>query len=216
MLPIVPGLIPFGAVMGTICADSKLSYFQTLSMNIFVFAGSSQLAATDLMLKNTPALVVVLTGLIINLRFVLYSAALSPIVQKSGFLVKALSSYLLTDQSYATMSANEDKLTGTAQLIEFYFGAATLAFVAWQLSVLAGLVFGNFAPASWSLEYAIPLSFITLVIPTLKNRKYIIVALFSAVVSVLLKPIPYNLGLIMTALLGIALSVFLSRKKGAT
>lgn len=213
MFPISPGVIPFGAVMGTVCSEAHLSFFQTMSMNVLVFAGASQLAAVNLMSKNTPAFVVILTGLIINLRFILYSAAMSPVVQKSSFLVKLATSYFLTDQSYAVMTANESKLRNTSEMIEFYLGSAVCMVLVWQGSVMAGFIFGNFAPAAWGLDYAIPLSFITLTIPTLKNRTYVAVAVFSSVVAVALKSIPYNLGLIVTSVLAIGLSIFLTRPK---
>lgn len=215
LFPITPGIVPFGAIMGSICAEANLSFFQTVSMNIFVFAGASQLAAIELMQKNAPVFVVLVAGLIINLRFILYSAAYSPVVQKSNFFVKILSAYFLTDQSYAVISANEEKLKNNNEVIVFYFGAAICMTLVWQGSVMAGYVFGNFAPKSWALDYAIPLSFISLVVPALKNKKYVMVAIFSTVASIVFKPMPYNLGLITTALLAIGYGMLLTRKKGA-
>ncbi len=212
MLPVTTGVIPFGAVMGTVSSDAHLTLFQTVTMNTVVFAGASQLAAVDLMTKNAASIVVVMTGLIINLRFILYSAALSPVVQKSSFLVKVVSAYLITDQNYAVMSAHEKKLSSTTEAIVFYFGASTSMLLAWHLSVVAGFIFGNFAPATWALDYAVPLSFAALVIPTLKNFKYVAVAGFSSVGSVLLNSLPYRSGLIITALSAIALAGFLSRR----
>ncbi len=212
-LPITPGVIPFAAVMGTVCADAHLSFFQSVAMNVILYAGASQLAAVDLMTKHSPVSVVVATGLIINLRFLLYSAAFSPVVQHARTHVKLASAFFLTDQNYAVMCAHENRLRNNREMIEFYFGSVLCITVVWQSSMIAGYIFGNFAPASWSLDYAVPLSFITLMIPTLKNAKYVAVALFSSVVAILLKPIPYNLGLIVTALLAIALGVLLSRKK---
>jgi predicted branched-subunit amino acid permease len=213
MLPITTGIIPFGLVMGTVCSEAKISLFQTITMNFFVFAGASQLAAIDLMGGQTQTLIVVATGLIINLRFMLYSAALSPVVRNSSFLVKLTSAYCLTDQNYAVMSANQDSFKSTNQTIKFYFGASVCMMMAWHSSVIVGYIFGNFAPTSWSLEYAVPLSFVALVVPSLKNKLFITVAIFTSLLSIGLRPLPYNLGLIITALLGIALGAFLTRKK---
>jgi predicted branched-subunit amino acid permease len=215
MLPITTGIIPFGAVMGTVCADAKLSLFQTVGMNVLVFAGAAQLAAIDLLKDNAEGIVIVTTGLIINLRFLLYSAAMSPVVQKSGFFVKLFTSYLLTDQTYAVMSANEKKFGSNDEALIFYFGSCLCMTIAWHLSVVAGFAFGNFAPTSLALDYAVPLSFIALVIPTLKNKTYVWVALFSSVVSLLLSPLPYKLGLIATTVLAIGLGAILTRKKAA-
>jgi predicted branched-subunit amino acid permease len=86
MIPIIPGIIPFGAVMGSVSSEVGLSFFQTVMMNVLVFAGAAQLASLDLMKTETPMLIVLITGLIINLRFILYSAAYSPVMQKSKLL----------------------------------------------------------------------------------------------------------------------------------
>jgi predicted branched-subunit amino acid permease len=216
MLPITFGVIPFGAVMGTVAADAKLEFYQSFWMNIIVFAGAAQLAAIDLMSKDAPSLVVIATGLVINLRFLLYSAALSPIVRESSFLTKLICAYCVTDQNYAVMSSNQRLLKSDQDAVHFYLGASLCMFLVWQSSVTAGFVFGNFAPASWSLDYAVPLSFVALVIPTIKDIRYVLVAAFSSVTSLLLSSIPYKLGLIITALLGIGLATLLLRKKSKT
>ncbi len=199
--------------MGTVCAEAKLSFVEAFFMNFFVFAGAAQMAAIELMSRNTPVLVVLATGLIINLRFLLYSAAMAPVLHNSKFLTKFFCAYCLTDQSYAVMTANDSKFKTNSDAVEFYIGSAVCMIIVWDLSVIAGFIFGNFAPASWGLDYAIPLSFLTLIVPTLKNRKYIAVALFSSIVSIILKPMPFNLGLIVTAGLAILLAAFLTRKK---
>lgn len=215
MLPITVGIIPFGAVMGTVCADAQLSLFQSVGMNVFVFAGAAQLAAIELMSKNAESVVVLATGLIINLRFLLYSAALSPVVQNSSMLVKATSAYLLTDQTYAVMSAHQDRFQTNAQLVKFYFGAAACMALAWHLAVIAGYTFGSFAPKSFALDYAVPLSFVTLVVPTLKNRIYVYVMILSFVLAIFLRTLPLNLGLVVTALIALAVGIYLSRPQVA-
>lgn len=216
MLPITTGVIPFGAVMGTVFAEAKLSLFQSMTTNVFVYAGASQLAAMELMTTHAASLVVIATGLIINLRFILYSAALAPYLRESPFWLKFVSAHSLTDQSYAVMSANHDRFKTNHDAVQFYLGTATCMLLVWHLSTLAGYVFGNFAPAALSLDYAVPLSFVALLIPTLKNRKYLAVAVFSSVVAVLLNPLPYKIGLFLTALLSIGVASIISKKREAT
>ncbi len=212
MGPILTGVIPFGAVMGTVCFEAKLSLPQTFGLDFIVYAGASQLAAVDLMTKNAASVIVILTGLIINLRFLLYSAALSPVVHRSHFFIKLFSAYSLTDQAYAVMSANENKLKTSHDATLFYLGASVCMMLTWHSSVIAGYFFGNFAPASLSLDFAVPLSFAALVIPTIKNRTYLLVAVFSSVLSLALYNLPYKIGLILTALASVALAAFLTRK----
>lgn len=212
MLPITTGIIPFGLVMGTVASNANLSGFQTMTMNSIVFAGASQLAAVDLLTKNAPVTIIIITGLIINLRFLLYSAALSKLFKHEVFFKKILLSYTLTDQSYASLMAHEKDIQTTNDKVLFYIGTSITMVIAWQFSVLLGFIFGNFMPKEFNLDYAVPVSFIALVMPTLKNKKYIYVAILSAISSIVLKEVPYNLGLLISAAIAISLAVYLNRK----
>lgn len=213
MLPITMGVIPFAAVIGGICSDAQVGLVGTMTTNLLVYAGASQLAATELMVQRAAILVVVASGLMINLRFLLYSAAMAPIVRNASLFTKALTAYMLTDQAYAAMSAHQDQLKTDSETLEFYFGASLVMSIVWHSAVFGGFIFGNFAPPSWSLDYAVPLSFVALVIPTIKNRTYLAVVLFSSVVSLLLNPLPYRLSLVVTAVLGISLGAWISNRK---
>src|SRR5690606_3457831 len=88
VIPLISGIIPFGAVMGSAFAEANLSFFQAMVMNMSMYAGAAQLATTELMKIHTATFVVVTTGIIINLRFLLYSAAMAPYLEKSGFWTK--------------------------------------------------------------------------------------------------------------------------------
>lgn len=213
ILPIISGIIPFGAVMGSAFAEANLTFWQAMLMNTTVYAGAAQLATTDLMKMNAAVVVVVATGLIINLRFLLYSAAMSPYLKDAKPLVKFLCAFTLTDQSYAAMTANHDKFTTNTEATEFYLGTAACMILAWHASVIAGFVFGNFAPASLSLEFAIPLSFVALLIPTLKRKSHQAVAFFSSIMSLLFNGFPLKTGLMVTALLSIALAWIIIQKR---
>lgn len=215
ILPIISGIIPFGAVMGSAFAEAKLSFFQAMLMNTTVYAGAAQLATTDLMKMNAAWFVVIATGLIINLRFLLYSAAMAPYMRQASALKKFLVSFTLTDQSYAAMTANSDKISTNEEAIQFYLGTAACMLITWHLSVIAGFAFGNFAPASLSLDYAIPLSFVALLVPTIKSKKHVLVTIFSSVVSIFLFNFPLKTGMMVTALLSIGLAWMLIQKKKA-
>lgn len=213
IIPIISGIIPFGAVMGSAFAEANLSFWQAMLMDTVVYAGAAQLATTDLMKMNAAVFVVIATGLIINLRFLLYSAAMSPYLKDATPLIKFLTAFTLTDQSYAAMSANHDKFSTNTEATNFYLGTAACMVIVWHASVMAGFVFGNFAPAALNLDYAIPLSFLALLIPTLKRKSHWVVALFSAIVSLMFNSFPLKTGLMVTALLSIGLAWIIIQKK---
>lgn len=199
--------------MGSAFSEANLSFSQAMLMNTSLYAGAAQLATTDLMKLNAAVVVVVATGLIINLRFLLYSAAMSPYLKDAKPLIKFLCAFSLTDQSYAAMMANQDKFKTNAEATEFYLGTAACMMLTWHSSVIAGYIFGNFAPASLSLDFAIPLSFVALLIPTLKTKSHQAVALFSSIMSLVFYGFPLRTGLIVTALMSIALAWFIIQKK---
>ncbi len=212
MLPITTGVLPFGLVMGTVASHAELSSTQAVGMNIFVFAGASLLAVVDLMLQGASSLIVLSAGLIINLRFMLYSADFAPFVQNSSFLTKFFCSYTLTDQSYSCLKANETQLKNQEEAVQFYLGAAICMLIAWQGSVVVGYFFGNILSPSLSLDYAIPLSFVALVMPTLKNRVMVLVAISAALFSVILRPVPFNLGLLLSVFLALGFGAYLTKR----
>lgn len=212
ILPIIPGVIPFGMVMGAASSEAGLSFLQNFAMNIFVFAGASQLAAVDLMTQKSALIIVTLTVLIINLRFILYSAALADLVRDANPFVRFVTAYCITDQSYAVLIANQENLSSNREKILFFWGASACLILAWQSSVVLGFYFGNIAPRSFSLEFTVPLSFLCLVLPTLKNKIYVFVAVCSTTLSILFSFLPYNLGLIVSAFLAIFLGAVLTRK----
>lgn len=214
LVPIISGIIPFGAVMGSAFSEANLSFFQAMFMNTAVYAGAAQLASVDLMKMNAAVLVVVATGLIINMRFLLYSVAMSPFLKGASPLIKFLCAFTLTDQSYAAMSANQEKFESNTEATHFYLGTATCMVLTWHASVIAGFIFGNFAPASLSLDYAIPLSFVALLIPTIKTKNHLGIALFSSILSLLFYNLPLKTGLMVTALLSISLAWIIIQRKG--
>ena len=198
--------------MGSVFAEAKLTFWQAMLMNTTVYAGASQLATIELMSQKAALLVVVGTGLIINLRFLLYSAAISPHLKDAGPFTKFFCAFTLTDQSYAAVSASQEKCQTNDKMVQFYLGTAVCMFIAWHSSVILGFIFGNFAPASLSLDYAVPLSFVALLIPTLKNKTYVAVAGFSSVLSLVFVNFPLKTGIIVTALLSVLLAWIIIRK----
>ncbi|HRO90811.1 MAG TPA: AzlC family ABC transporter permease, partial [Promineifilum sp.] len=100
-LPILLGVIPFGLIFGAVAVSAGLPVSLAQAMSVVIFAGSAQFIAAELIGVGTPALVLLLTTLIVNLRHLLYSASLAPHVNKLPLRWKMLLAYLMTDEAYA-------------------------------------------------------------------------------------------------------------------
>jgi len=200
--PILVGVVPFGLIYGVVAGSEGIGRLPAILMSSIVFAGASQIAAAELWGQGAPLLIVVATGLIINLRFLMYSASLAPQLPGLSPWQRWLGSYLLTDQAYA-VSIVRFQSERPVHRFAFYFGAAITLWTTWQASSLLGVLVGLQVPASWGLEFSVPLMFLALLIPTLRARTPVIVAIVSGTAALAFHSLPLHLGLIVAAMTGL-------------
>jgi predicted branched-subunit amino acid permease len=167
----------------------------------------------QLMGQGAVWLVMALTAWTINLRFTMYSASLAPYLQKEPLLRKSPFAYILSDQAFGvTMSHFANELP--ANPAWYYYGSAAAVWGAWQISSVVGALLGTLVPESWGLDFAFPLSFLALMFAALKDRPTALAALLGGVVAVLAHGLPYNLGLVLAALLGIGVGIYAETVSG--
>lgn len=202
-LPILVGGFPFGMIYGILALGAGLSPFDAQAMSAVVFAGSSQLIAVQLFGLNTPALVIILTGFVVNLRHALYSASVAPYVRHLSPSWKGLLAYLLTDEAYAVSIAHYRRDGDLTHKHWYFLGAGLALWITWQVSTAVGIFLGAQIPASWGLDLTLALTFIALVIPLIDSRPTLLAALTAGLVAVLAAGLPYRLNLVAAALTGI-------------
>lgn len=214
-LPILLGTSPFGLIYGVIAYEAGLPFEVALGMSLIVFAGSSQFIAAQLFTTHALGIVIVLTTFIVNLRHMLYSASLAPYLRHLSAGWKWLLAFLLTDEAYAVSIVHyrkdaPDQARHTNR--HWYFlGAGLTLWVSWQISSAAGFIFGAQIPESWSLDFALPLTFIALLIPVTTDRPAVFAALVAGMVAVIAHDLTYNLGLILAVLAGIGAGMLAER-----
>ena len=211
-LPLLVGVFPFGMIYGALALSAGLSPAAAQMMSAIVFAGSAQFATAQLFHEAAPAVVIVVTIAMINLRHVLYSTSMAPYVRDLSSRWKSLLAYLLTDECYAATITHYEKDGTTATSHWFFLGAGIALWTAWQASSALGIFVGAALPSSWPLDFALPLTFIAMVITVLKDRPATAAAASAAVVALLAYALPYKLGLIVAALAGIAVGTLLERR----
>jgi 4-azaleucine resistance transporter AzlC len=201
-LPLLLGATPFGVVAGVAAVDAGLSPVQAVGLSMVVFAGASQLAAVDLLARDAPLVVVVLTAVVINLRMSMYSASIAPYFESIRRRWEAVCAYLLTDMSYALAIAEFTDDQGTDRRW-YYLGVAVSIWAVWQVATVVGVVVGSGVPESWGVSFAVPLVFLALLVPELSDRPRVVAALVGGSVAVLGAAWPLNLGLLGGALAGV-------------
>ncbi len=203
-LPILIGVIPFAMISGVAAVSVGLTFFETMGMSVLVFAGASQLVVFQLMTTGSPWIIMVLTAWVINVRFTMYSATLAPYLQKLSTWQKALLAYMLSDQAFGVSLSHFVATKEEVNHRWYYFGAALLIWVTWQISAIIGSLLGSLVPASLGFDFAFPLSFMALMFAALRDRPTVIAALAGGTTAVLAKGLPYNTGLVLATILGIA------------
>ena len=203
LLPLTPGVIPFGLVTGVMAVELGLSPATAMGMTLLFYSGSAQMVALQLLSNGVLPVAIVATALIINLRFIMYSASLAPHFHGLPRRWTWPLCYLLSDQAYALCTLKFDSGELGRYAHHYYAGTALGMWLAWQLSVLAGVYLGASIPESWSLSFAIPLSFLALLVPGIRDRATLGAAVVGGVIAVLAVDMPYNLGLVSAAVGGI-------------
>ena len=212
-IPLLIGVFPFGMIYGALALNAGLSTAASQMMSSIVFAGSAQFITAQLVHESAPGLVIVLTIAVINLRHMLYSASLAPYIASLSTRWKALLSYLLTDEAYAPTIIHYEKEGITPYAHWFWLGAGFTLWFTWQVSTALGIFLGTAIPETWSLDFALPLTFIAMVVPVLKNQPAIAAALSAGVVALVVFSLPYKLGLILAALVGIVVGTLLEGRR---
>lgn len=211
--PLLLGAFPFGLIYGTLAINSGLSVQASMAMSAIVFAGSSQFIAVGLVAAGAPVSIIILTTFVVNLRHMLYSAALLPDLKKLSQKWRFILAFFLTDETFAVSAGRYRKSDDSPYKHIYQLGSSLAMYLNWQFWTAVGLLLGSRIPdaQAWGLDVAMIVTFIGMTIPYIKNKPMVMAVLTSAVVSLMTAQMPYKLGLIMAALSGIAAGILIER-----
>ena len=201
------GVVPFGLIYGALAVRLGVPSAIAQAMSAVIFAGSAQFIALPLIAGAAPGLVVVLTVLVVNLRHALYSASMAPHLRPLPRGWKALLAYFLADEAYAVAIARYQAGGDPRHKHAFFLGSGLMLWLAWQASTAVGILIGAQVPAGWSLDFAMPLTFIAMVVPMIRTRAHGLAALVAGVSGALAIGLPYKLGLLLAAVAGIGVGM---------
>ena len=208
-IPLIIGAIPFGIIFGTLAVGSGLSFAGTMAMSAIVFAGSAQFIALGLLATGTAWPLIVLTTFVVNLRHALYSTSLAPYVKRLTRRWQIPLAFWLTDETFAVVINRYHRPDASPYKHWYYLGSAVSMYTNWQLCTFLGLTVGQLMPnaAAWGLDFAMPVTFMGMVIPYLKDRPMVATVVVAGGAALLANPMPNKLGLIVAALAGIAAGI---------
>jgi 4-azaleucine resistance transporter AzlC len=209
-LPVLTGLVPFGLILGITATELGLTTFEISAMSALIYSGAAQLALMFLMADHALFALVLVTTVMISLRFAIYSASLAPHLRPRSRFRKAVYSFLLVDHLYA-LSVLKFRDQEDENAHWYYFGAGSISWVAWVLGTAVGSSLGVGVPDEFPVQLVLPLVFIALLFPVLEDRPSVATAAVAGSVAVVTAPLDYNLGLLLGVSCGLAVGVFLNR-----
>jgi 4-azaleucine resistance transporter AzlC len=216
LAPLMVGVAPFGLIYGVLAVESGIPPIAAMAMSSVVFAGSSQFLLAQLFALGAPAVVMVASIALVNLRHALYSASLAPHLGHLRPRWKVALAYLLTDEAYAAAVLRFESGGAAPHRHWYLLGAGLSLWSGWQLSTAAGILLGAQLPTSLPLDFALPLTFIAIVVPMIRSRAALAAAGVAGAVALACAGFPYKLGMVAAAIAGIGTGALLARGPEAT
>jgi len=208
--PLWLGVAPFGVAYAVLARGAGLSLLETQALSLLVFAGSSQVSAVGLFARGAGGLEIVFTTLLLNVRHVLYGLSLGrrvPLTRRE----RLAAAFFLTDEAYGVSVASG------ARTFSFVLGAEVSLYVTWNLATLAGALLGGVIPDPEKLgvDFVFPLAFLALLIPLLRRRVDVLVAVVAGVLAwVLARNTPGGLPIVIAGVVGSLLGAVLTHREG--
>ena len=206
-LPTLFGIAAWGLVVGVAMVKSGLTVPQALVMTLLVFAGSAQLASLPLILASAPIWVVFATALVVNLRFVIFSALMAPHFAHLPWRQRFLLGYVSGDMTVAIFLRRFPSEAPAQGKVSYLKGLLYPNWSAWQVGSIAGIFLGSAVPAEWGLGFAGSLAILCLLVPMVANSAALCGVLVAGATSVLAYGLPYKLGLLAAVVLGMGTSM---------
>lgn len=201
------GVGAWGLVVGVAMIKAGLSLPQAFGMTFIVYAGSAQLASLPLIVAQAPVWVIFATALVVNLRFVIFSAILAPHFSHLPWRTRALMGYFTGDISVALFIARYPGLEREEGKLAYLQGLVYPNWGAWQVGSVIGILLGSQVPASWGLGFAGTLAILCVMLPLVMNQAALAGVAMAGAVALLAAALPYKLGLLIAVVLGMGTSM---------
>lgn len=216
-IAVIVAYLPFGLTIGAAMADAGVPPLMAWASSPLLFGGAGQLLAVQLLGAGAGAGVTVLAALVVNARFLLYSAALAPHLADWPRRVRWAAAYLLADPVYALSAARFSGPDGGGRPRErmaYYAGVGGTLWCAWLLLTGLGMLVAGMLPAGFRLDLAASLTFLLLLLPMLQTRIAVVTAAAGGLAAAAAAGLPLGLNVLVGAAVGVAAGALATRTMG--
>lgn len=208
MTPLNLAVIPWGILAGSMAVEAGLSFWQSISMSIMIFAGAAQLVTLGLLNSGAGYLTIIISVFFITSQHLLYGLTMRPHVKNFTTAERLSIGFLLTDELFAISAAKRQPLS-----FPYLFGAGFSFYIVWLITSLCGIVMANFITdlSRLHLDFSVVATLLAIVVPLTKKVSTICGVLFSLVVAVVLSLYSISSAIVIAGVGGMCVSVLVSR-----
>ena len=210
--PLMIPVVPFGLIFGVLSIDIGFSPIETMGMSLIVFGGASQIVLLQLFSGGASSLVIISSVGAVNSRHLLYGAVVSEHLSDLKLIWKILISYFLIDQAFAVSNDYLKKNKNKNNYFHLVGGGAT-CWVIWQSTTFLGIILGSAIPKELGLSFAVPLTFLALLVNDFRKLINVIVIITSGLVATFgYNYIPFKAYVIVAALAGLFIAIIFIKR----
>ena len=211
--PLMIPVVPFGLIFGVLSIDIGFSPIETMGMSLIVFGGASQIVLLQLFSGGASSLVIISSVGAVNSRHLLYGAVLSEYLEKLSLIKKLLISYIIVDQGFAESNKYLRQNKNLSNPHYYVLGTGVTLWFCWQLSTISGIILGSFIPEELGLKFAIPLTFLAIIVNDLRKLDHVFVMLVSGFASLILFNAPFKSYIILSPIVALIAAFIMLRLK---
>ena len=209
--PLMIPVVPFGLIVGVLAIDIGFSPLETMGMSLIIFGGASQIVLLQLFSGGASSLVIISSVGAVNSRHLLYGAVVSEHLSDLKLIWKIIISYFLIDQAFAISNEYLKKNKQSNKYFHLVGGGAT-CWVIWQSTTFLGIVLGEAIPDKLGLSFAVPLTFLALLVNDFRKLINVVVIIISGLVATIgFNYIPFKAYVIVSALIGLFTAMILTK-----
>ena len=209
--PLMIPVVPFGLIFGVLAIDVGFTPLETMGMSLIIFGGASQIVLLQLFSGGASSLVIISSVGAVNSRHLLYGAVVSEHLSDLKLIWKIIISYFLIDQAFARSNEYFKKNKDENKYFHLIGGGAT-CWIIWQSTTFLGIILGAAIPEKLGLSFAIPLTFLALLINDFRKFVNVFVIIVSGLVATLgYNIIPFKAYIIVAALIGLLSAIILTK-----
>jgi len=195
-LPIFLGYMPVGMAFGILASTLGFTTLQAVVCSATALAGAGQFIALSFLAAGADVFAVLLATTVVNLRYVLFGATLSPYLHGVDLKTQAFLAFTLTDETFAVNIA--DRRSGLSTPASMA-GVGLIAWAGWVLGTVVGALGAEWIgdPARFGVGFAMPAMFTALFVALAEDWRHVLIGACAGAVALTL-PLLANVGVNLT------------------